>query len=636
MHHRARLTRVATILGAGALLAALVAPGAAPVLAGGGGGGSSASTALRLACSAGSGLPTDQCVEVILDAPAGVRSWSTTSPREVTAGSGTMAGNTEFRYDETWVGDTLQSVTIRGHMSASQTGGGTAQADANYRTGAAGPHAAVTITGSLSFLASGTSVAIGSGGSHLRAGCGGDEPLELDAEGAAGSGEAPAFTQTTPVSVTLLGGEDECDIEVSLSAGTGTNQATTSDQNATADAEVQLTISFGPAPSPTPDVCTLKGQVSDTGGVERAGNTLAGVKVELLASLSNGGPSLAEPVATDAEGEFCFRLPAGSPSGDATLRATLVDFTHTPPLFETRHGADPDPVFAERVIHSTDAGRDDLDVNFVPTADRPWLADVATIHYQSQRFMDWIIEDLEIAPGLVGPVVMVTGAAATNHSALEHRIGISEADTLFAQRSDAASECPENCEWHELAHHVAAAVGIAPTATATECADRTPHGGWSNTSTCDSVAEGFASFLSTLGSIDIDANSGPGYATPEYSVFGSFEDNGRKAWLSWTSSTGAPRFGEDHAFAQLLWDLYDAGTGELELIGVEDDAAGANARDLSMEDRSRSAGSGSCTCSLARSRTRSSTCTTPSWPAPTCRRMPRSVTRTSPTRSSGT
>ncbi len=94
-------------------------------------------------------------------------------------------------------------------------------------------------------------------------------------------------------------------------------------------------------------------------------------------------------------------------------------------------------------------------------------------------------------------------------------------------------------------------LGIAPDHLA-GLRGRTPTVAGLNDTTCDSLAEGFAMFLPTLASLDIDAGLGAGYATPRYSVFGSLEDNGYRPW------SGPRRIQrEDFAVAQLLWDLAD-------------------------------------------------------------------------------
>src|SRR3989304_4316400 len=67
---------------------------------------------------------------------------------------------------------------------------------------------------------------------------------------------------------------------------------------------------------------------------------------------------------------------------------------------------------------------------------------------------------------------------------------------------------------------------------------RTNHAGWLNRSTCYSLAEGFAMFLPTLASLDIDADAPEGYGTTEYSTLADLEDNGTFPWTTVRRSTG--------------------------------------------------------------------------------------------------
>ena len=118
------------------------------------------------------------------------------------------------------------------------------------------------------------------------------------------------------------------------------------------------------------------------------------------------------------------------------------------------------------------------------------------------------------------------------------------------------SECPENCEWHEIGHHVGYVFRIA-VVDGPACAGRVNHAGWLNRTTCDSLLEGWPSFLATLASLDLDAGRNGGYATPDYSVFGSLELNRHFPWSSRLGTSGALIEDEDMAVPELLWDLAD-------------------------------------------------------------------------------
>ena len=574
MNRLHRSTAVARLASAALLIALVLAPTrAVPVAAGGGGsGGGQASASLRAGCQVGTNLPIDRCAEADHESPPGVQTWSVTDSRQVTAGGGVMDTSIDFRFDEVRSGDALHSVRVEGVAKVEQEGGGTATSDATYRTGVAGSPSDITITGSLSFVATGSDIVIASGNARVRILCGNMPDQEFQVDGAAGTGEPPSFAESKPFAVTIPGGNEECDIEVGLSAGSGTNQATTRDQTASAEARVQFSMTFGPAVSPTPETCSISGDVSDNDGSSRPSHALRGVQVELL----HAGTALAPTVASNDDGTYCFHLPDGTSPVDAIVRATLLDGLNQPSRLQTRHASLEEPVTAEREVSASEFGRTDVDITFMPTNDRPWLSDVATIHYQSERFVRWLFDDVGLAPGLIGPLTILTGAEATNYSFDLKTARISAEDTVYADRSDAASECPENCEWHEIGHHVGNAIGLASSSQAPACEGRTPHGGWSNATTCDSLSEGFASFLSTLGSLDIDRTAGPGYATPVYSVFGSFEDNGEYPWSFTLDSDGERHYHEDHAVSHLLWDLADPAGDEHEFLWSEGDASDIN------------------------------------------------------------
>jgi hypothetical protein len=315
-----------------------------------------------------------------------------------------------------------------------------------------------------------------------------------------------------------------------------------------------VTIVVPPRPTPTPAFCDFAGIVRDgdliTDGHD---NPLVGVPVELF---SNGSP-IAGPAVTGSDGHYCLSAGGATP-GNYEVRASLIDGEHTPPIYVTTHASSPEPVFVTKVVTAEDFGRQDFDVTFSATVGQPWLADVANVHWQSGRFVDWLLDRLVLDPARLAGLTIETAAGGTKYSPSSRTVFISANDTPYAARQDSATNCPENCEWHEIAHHVAAILGIAPVASCLRVAN---HGGWLNSSTCDSLAEGFPAYLATLASLDIDAGRGAGYATPDYSVFRSLEDNG---WRPWSFESGD--WNEDLAVAQLLWDLADDTPTETETV----------------------------------------------------------------------
>jgi hypothetical protein len=147
--------------------------------------------------------------------------------------------------------------------------------------------------------------------------------------------------------------------------------------------------------------------------------------------------------------------------------------------------------------------------------------------------VNWLLDAGVITAAEMAPPTVEIVAGNTDHHTDYHAdtatVRIDADHTVYACRANGWAPCPENGEWHELSHHVAERLGIARV-DAASCALRVPHGGWRNSSTCDSIAEGFATFLALLGSITIDDGRELGYGTDAYSVFGSMEDNTYLPW----------------------------------------------------------------------------------------------------------
>ncbi len=152
--------------------------------------------------------------------------------------------------------------------------------------------------------------------------------------------------------------------------------------------------------------CDLKGIVYD-GELLPDGhhNPLACIPVDL----SNGGVPVGRPMVTGPDGVFC--VPGGSVTpGDYELRASLVDAAHSPSVFQTRDAAQTEAASVTADVTAEDFGRQDFDVTFSSTTS-PGLADIANIHWQASRFVDWLVDVLVLDPARLSGLVIEANAA---------------------------------------------------------------------------------------------------------------------------------------------------------------------------------------------------------------------------------
>jgi hypothetical protein len=317
--------------------------------------------------------------------------------------------------------------------------------------------------------------------------------------------------------------------------------------------------------------CAIEGLVTDgDANLDPHANPLPNIRLQLWTGGAESTP-VGPAVASDAEGRYCIPSQQGVTDPDNyKLRATLIDAANDPPLLETRRTEDGFAGWTEIPISADDFGSEQVDITFTGTPDRPWLADLANIHWQSDRFVRWAVGPLAMSNAQFETVIISAfDSGGTRYRDSARTAFLQMSDSVFAKRSGPYTECPENCEWHEIAHHIGHRLVIADTSLDGPCDGREPHGGWLNATTCDSLSEGFAAFLAVLGSVDIDRDRGTGYGTPEYSSFGySLEDNTFKPWTVVTHSNGSRHHEEDATVAQLLWDLQDATPDEGEVIPI--------------------------------------------------------------------
>jgi hypothetical protein len=288
----------------------------------------------------------------------------------------------------------------------------------------------------------------------------------------------------------------------------------------------------------------------------------------------------ANPIHT-GEGTYVF---VEVPAGDWIVRTTLVDTPADPAepsAFEIWHA--PGPAAAAWVEHDVtvkpeggtiaylpfDVTATLTDTN-VPASDRERLDDMAAIYYHLQRYVAWVKRTLtpqtgakvivhafaDFDPTDGTPVYSPSGAYYSGgdpalivfgpeFSRYEFRDGMY--DDGFAD------EAPENGEWHEFNHHL----WFTFVDTAGACVGKN-HAGYLNPDTCDSMFEGFASFLAAAAARDIDGATDSFYD-------GSWDlEAPLKAWSSYVHSDGTRVYEEDTAVSALLWDLHDAAPDRLD------------------------------------------------------------------------
>jgi hypothetical protein len=512
----------------------------------------------------------------------GAHEFSASDQRDI--GGDLISG--EMSYVETYAPDgALASVTVSADLLATNTskrGGGGSSADADYTLYLEAP-GSISLNGTFVGNVDATDESFAGVGVDLRVSCDNAEyEVEFDANA---GGDDPGSSFTRPVSKVLADDPVDCDISLYVDAS-ATSTSNEAGHTAAADVEFQLVIATDAGAGP----CTgVHGAVANGGQHDGHIDPLRGIRVELRRDNARVG----EPVATDEEGAYCIPTAAGViEPGDYQLRATLIDATHEPPIFQTEHGIDAEAAWTEVSVQADDFGADPTtDIAFASTAERPWLANVASIHWQSERMVRWILEKLAVSPSTLGTFSIETySTSGTSYSSTQRRIrinsdGTATDDSIFADRVAAHSEGPENLEWHEIGHHLANALAIAPTATAPACVGREPHGGWSNATTCDSVAEGFASFIATLASVDIDAGIGEGWGDDVYASFSGLERNVLRPWSAVTGASGRVYYFEDTTVSNLLWDLQDATPDEEQAIGIATPNGGGASIPIDARDR---------------------------------------------------
>jgi len=499
-------------------------------------------------------LANPACIEWEHVSPEGEHVWRTVD--EKAAPGASLRARHDFGFRETYGLDGgLRSVTISGTLTTSNTGGGTAHVDADYDVDIESPGASISVSGSVTSQNHGSDYILGNTQFRMSVECENDK-FEYELETGAGGSEPTTASKAGSPSAQVDAAGGSCHIELDAGALSGTNQPAPGESGST-DLTFEITFATGEGPG-----CNgLQGVVTD-GPLGVHDNALGGIRVQVW----RDGQPTGTAVATDAEGRFCLPSSDGANAGSLKLRATLIDQRRSPPLFATHYHGSSVPSYVEVGIQQSDFGSGNLTSVAFSDPAMPYLSDLANIHWQATRFVDWLTDTLGWSAATIGPfTIQAFDDGGTRY--LDKTVYIKAAGSPFTRRDEPYDNGPENAEWHEIVHHFEWALGIG-SSTGTVCAGQVNHGGWTNAGTCDSLNEGFAMWLPTLASRDLDQGRGTGYATSFYANIAGLETQDFRPWSVALGSEGSVRQDEDLAVSVLLWDLVDDTPQEQGTINV--------------------------------------------------------------------
>jgi len=304
------------------------------------------------------------------------------------------------------------------------------------------------------------------------------------------------------------------------------------------------------------------------------GNPIKGMKVELR---RDDDTVIDDHPLNTVGGTYVFE-DGVAPGTSYNLQATLVDHCIDPctPSFDIRYAPGANEAVWILWRFKVEAGQplsytlnfddnDPLTLGYSIPVSRH-LDDLANIYVRMRQYVDWVKGHLTADTGSTVRVYTFAAVDPFDGSAVpsaegyyDHRapeIVFGVAKSEFENRdgvldSGHRDDAPLNGEWHEFTHHLYA------TWIDEECLADTNHGGYNNPDSCDSLHEGFATFLPTLAARDISGR----FSGSDYAGITDLE------WplKAWAFTSGLAR--EDLAVAGLLWDL-TARSGNTEISSV--------------------------------------------------------------------
>lgn len=340
----------------------------------------------------------------------------------------------------------------------------------------------------------------------------------------------------------------------------------------------------------------------DDGNLDPATNILdplKGMKVELLAI---DGTVLDDKPINSAGGTYVFEN-GGSYIGDFLIRATLIDNaapSGSQPAFDVRYATSAsapiwmefkvtlngEPSFHSFSFSTGDPSRSSDGPGLSSDAESE-LDSMAAIYFRLRQYLDWVREQVPISNI---PTVSVYTFATTDpdgdanadpniDGAYYHpdtatttpKIVLSPAYSDYQDRDRVGNDDGPFVEWHEFTHHLYNQINNRSACKS----PYTPHIGYNNPDTCDSLDEGFADFLPTYAARVLlgQTTATIGSLGKQYSSTSLFDSRWDLTWpvWSWTSfgtdAQGHNIGGEEYAFAEVLWDL-TVNSGNTQTTGI--------------------------------------------------------------------